>query len=455
MPSEPNFPPRNANSQTDSAPQTLSSSPPPVIGAVPPLVTGSSQSQSPVPGRESLGVRQLIAILLNVCLGLFLVDAVVSLLDDSLILFFDIHLLGGLRGMVVLFTILIAILTYGLMGLTPMIPKRFFLPVTLFSPVALLVGIQALIYCYDQLQQVAWCFSLSQVFVGLIVLRCIQGGFRLRWPLMAVSQVVGRVFSWPNLSWFLLVNLFVLVPVVAVYLALCATLAVDRFSDGFVALRPVGLTVQVRKYVRPDGKTIQLFPMAHVGDPAFYRTLSDSFQANSTILLEGVTDNQNLLTNKITYKRMAKSLGLSEQQKDFKPSQGELVQADVDVEVFSSNTIDFMNLVMLLHARGVSVENVLKLMRYSPPPRFNEQLFDDLLEKRNQHLLKQMQSRLSDSDNIVVPGGAAHMPGIAREIQKAGFHLDETQEFVAIRFQRSAEGKSKRDRKVEDTGETN
>jgi hypothetical protein len=33
-----------------------------------------------------------------------------------------------------------------------------------------------------------------------------------------------------------------------------------------------------------------------------------------------------------------------------------------------------------------------------------------------------------------VPWGAAHMPGIAREILKSGFHLAETREYVVIRF---------------------
>jgi hypothetical protein len=41
---------------------------------------------------------------------------------------------------------------------------------------------------------------------------------------------------------------------------------------------------------------------------------------------------------------------------------------------------------------------------------------------------------LPQSDNIIVPWGAAHMPGLAKEIQKSGFRLDETREYVVIRF---------------------
>jgi hypothetical protein len=61
-------------------------------------------------------------------------------------------------------------------------------------------------------------------------------------------------------------------------------------------------------------------------------------------------------------------------------------------------------------------------------------LFDDILEKRNQHLWGEIQKRLSQTDHIVVPWGAAHMPEIAAEIQQAGFKLDDTQRYVVIRF---------------------
>jgi hypothetical protein len=64
-------------------------------------------------------------------------------------------------------------------------------------------------------------------------------------------------------------------------------------------------------------------------------------------------------------------------------------------------------------------------MNYVPPPDFEKQLWDDILTKRNQHLLKIIESRLTLSDTIVVPWGAAHMPGLAKQIEKMGFHQEE------------------------------
>ena len=417
-----------------------------IAGPPPPVL------QEPTP-KPSAG-RQTLVILLSACLGLFLADAVISLLDDSLILAFGIHALTGTRAVVCLLAVLMAFLVYGLMGLTPMIPKRLFLPLALFNPLAALVAVPVAIYAYSELQEVAWVISLGQVIFGLSILYLVQGGLKLRWPLVPETHLAGRRFSWCHLSVFLLANLFGLLPAVMIYLALGAVLAVNHFSEGFVALRPGGLTVQARTYTRNDGKTIQLFPMSHIGEPDFYRRLAQSFPSNSIILMEGVTDDRNLLTNKPTYKRMATSLGLAEQHEEFNPTQGEMVPADVDVEQFTTSTIGFLNLVMLIHSKGMNAETMLKLAQFSPPPHSEEQLLDDLLRKRNQHLLEELHARLSQTEHIIAPWGAAHMPGIAAEIQKAGFRLHETREYVAIRF-RSAEKGTKRTVKAGDQGQPN
>lgn len=432
------IPPFSDNPQAGSAPPPLPAPEPPVIRAPPP-VADSPPSKSI---RKSISARNLLAILLSLCLGLFLADAVVSLADDSLVLFFDIRLLSGIRVMTGFFATLLVIVIYGLMGLTPMIPKRLFLPLPLFVLMSVLLVVPFLIYCFARIQQLAWSISFCQFVLGLLILRKIRGGFVFRWPLVTEDQLEARAFAWRNLSLFLLLNIFVLLPAVAFYLVVCAVLAVGHLTQGFMALRPGGLSVQMRKYVRNDGKTIQLFPMSHVADPAFYHQISQSFPTNSIILMEGVTDRRNLLTNGITYKRLATALGLGEQHEDFNPNRGKMVQADVDVEQFATNTIDLLNLVMLFHSKGVKPDAVLKLMQYSQPAYVQDQLWNDLLRKRNRRLLDEIHAQLSQSENIIVPWGVAHMPEISNEIQKSGFRLEETREYVAIRFRSVGNGKS-------------
>jgi hypothetical protein len=379
-------------------------------------------------------MKKLLSILLSLCLGLFLASGAVSVVDDSLVLLFGLHLLTMMSEILTFIAMLMAMLVYGLMGLTPMIPKRVFLPVTLFYVAALLAGFPILICYYDRMVQIDWILSFCQVILGLGLLWWLWGGLKFRWPIVEDKHLGDRGFSWLNLVVFVLANVFGLLPAVMVYLYLCAAVAVDHFSEGFMALRPNGFTVQVRKYVRSDGKMIELFPMAHIADAGFYQKVSQTFPTNSIILMEGVTDENNLLTNKITYKRMAKTLGLAEQHEKFEPTRGEMVMADVDVDQFSHDTIDFLNLAMLVHAKGLTPGNVQKLMEYSPPNHFEKELIDDLLKKRNQHLVEEIQSQLSQTDNIMVPWGVAHMPGIANEIQKSGFRLEETEEYMVIRF---------------------
>jgi hypothetical protein len=190
-------------------------------------------------------------------------------------------LFSFIRELVSVFAFFMAVGVYVLMGLTPMVPKRLFLPIPLFTLATILAVFPIVIYCYGQLQQFAVGLSVCQVILGLALLRWSQGSFKFRWPLVPENRLGGRRFSWVNLSVFGLATIFVLIPAVLIYLLLCATLAVNHFSQGFMALHPGGFTVEVRKYVRNDGKMIELFPMSHVADAGFYQQVSQTFPSNS------------------------------------------------------------------------------------------------------------------------------------------------------------------------------
>jgi hypothetical protein len=421
--------PSTAASDSGIVPPVLGVSQPPMIGGTSPVVT-----QPPTKSEGGFWrARHLVAVVLSAGLALFLLDGLISAIDDTFILFFNVHVLGGIRGFVGFLSVIVGLVIYALMGLTPMIPKRKFFLVALFSPLGALAALPFWIYSHERIQVAIWAISITQVVCGIAILCLVQDGFRLRMPLVSEQRLGARGFSWLNLFGFLIANAVVILPAVAAYLFFCGTLAVGHFSEGFVALRPGGLSVQARKYVR-EGKSVFLCPMAHVADQNFYRTISQSFPTNSIVLMEGVTDRQHLLTNHITYKKMATTLGLSEQQKEFKPSEEQMERADVDVKEFTPNTIGFLNLVMRIHSQGLNAVTLMELMSFSPPPGFERELFDDLLRKRNRRLLNEVKTRLPETENIVVPWGAAHMPEIAREIQKDGFRLEESRDYTVIRF---------------------
>jgi hypothetical protein len=396
--------------------------PPPVIPPPP----------SP-PSRPSLG-RRLAVLVLNAFLGLFLTASVVSVLDDSCVLFLRSQALTMLSELLSSLAFLATILAYGLTGLTPMMPKRFVWPLAFVSMAAILGMMPVTIYHYQQVMR--YDLAVSALEAGIVLamffwLRAGHGNFRF-W---ATDQDLGpRVFSWRNLGFFVALNLLLLAPLSALYVAECASLAVSHLTDGFVALRPAGLVLQARRYTRSDGKTILLFPMSHIAESSFYQSVAQSVSSNSVVLLEGVTDNKHLLAHHITYERAAKSLHLAEQHEDFKLDQGVLLPADVDVSVFSTNTISLLNVVMLMHAEGVNPHTLSLLMSYAPSPDVEQELINDLLLKRNQHVLNVLFERLPEANSFVIPWGAAHMAGLASAIQKAGFHLVESRDYVSIRF---------------------
>lgn len=379
-------------------------------------------------------MKNFLAILLSLTLGLFLTDAAVSFLDDTLVLALDSHALSAIRGAVALLFVLAGLPVYLLMGLTPMIPKRYFLSVTVFTLFGLFAIIPVSIYYYDRIQQAAWLLSLLQVSLGLVILVSLSRGLNFRWPFVREEHLGTRMFCWSNLILFTAANFFVLLPGTFLYLAFCVSGAVDHFSGSFLALHQGGLSMQARKYVRDDGKTIHLIPMMHIGESSFYDAVTRSLPTNSVVLLEGVTDRKNLLERKINYRRMAKSLGLTEQQEAFEPEQVTAVHADVDVEIFSESTIEFLKLASLLHADGPTPEVFQKLIQKSQNPALTRELWRDILTKRNDYLLGEIKQSLLRADVLVVPWGAAHMPEVAKQLLDYGFRVAEVRNIQALRF---------------------
>lgn len=371
-------------------------------------------------------------MVLSLSLLLFLGSAVVSFLDNSLYLALrrtDLTMLNGISFLLMLFT---GLLGYCLMGLAPGIPKRVFMPVCLFIPVVY-IGVLPLLVCFSShVMEILWGVSLGQLLLGLCTLRRVQGGMKFRWPLLPAEYLADRKFRWGNLAGVVTAGVFLLMPALVLYSAVTAMVSVNHFTDGFVTLRPAGISMQVRKYVRDDGCEITLAPMSHVGVPEFYHALAASFPADSVILMEGVSDHRNLTNVHSDYSKMAASVGGVEQTQAFKP-QGEIVHADVDISAFSPATLELLKTAMLVHSKGVTAETLSILMKPTPPG-LEKQLMDDILTKRNRHLLGVVRERLSTSKRIIIPWGAAHMPEIAREIRKDGFRVMETRDFMAIRF---------------------
>lgn len=386
----------------------------------------------PLPGGESSPARPVLTAVLSLILALFLGSAVLAFSSDSLFLVFQRQDLTATAGLLALLMLFAGFLALGLVAWFPGIPKRVFLPVGLFLPVVGIAVIPLLVYYHEHAALVAWFVSLGQLVLAAFLLHRLHGGWKFRWPLFPERFLAHRAFSWGNLAAVTLAGFLLLLPALVLYSAFTAKLAVSHFTAGFVIVRPEGISMQVRHYLRDDGKKIMLVPMSHVGEPEFYQSLSASFPPNAVILMEGVTDLNKITETHSDYSKMATTLGGVEQSRVFKP-QGELVAADVDMSSFSPATLGLLKSAMLLHAKGVTAETLPVLMKPTPPG-LEQQLMADILTKRNRHLLGVIRERLPTSQTLIVPWGAAHMPELAREIHKLGFRVVDTREFLAIRF---------------------
>jgi hypothetical protein len=388
--------------------------------------------------------RPVLTAILSVAWIIFLVSGGVAFFGEMVHVALGRGELAIVAGLGLLAMLLTGFILFGLMAFIPGIPKRFFLPISLYLPVTTIAILPLIVYFTGRASLVFCGLYLGQIVLGLLCLHRWHGGFRFGWPLFPARRLVGGNFSWGNLMGVGALGLFLILPALALYSAFSAKLAVEHLSAGFVALRPSGISMQVRSYVRDDGKKIVLMPMSHVADAAFYEALGASIPENSLVLMEGVTDTEQAVQRQGTatirrssksnsgYSRAAALIGGVEQGQFFKP-RGTIVAADLDMRDFSPSTLGVLKSVMLINEKGLTPET-LPLILKPMPPGWEEDLWDDLLTKRNRHLLGVLDEHLPTSEIILVPWGAAHMPEIHREIQKLGFRVVETRDHMAIRF---------------------
>jgi hypothetical protein len=69
-------------------------------------------------------------------------------------------------------------------------------------------------------------------------------------------------------------------------------------------------------------------------------------------------------------------------------------------------------------------------------PQASETVVHDILTRRNERLLGEIEAALSDYERVVVPWGALHMPWIEREIERLGFERTDSRHHLFIDWDR-------------------
>jgi hypothetical protein len=370
----------------------------------------------------------------NAFLILFLVDALLSVLDDQLKLWAGAEMLGPLREAVALLVFLAAFPMYWLLAVTPRLPKSVFLPLTLFFAWITLGAMPLPIYAglFDGLYWASLCQLTLAVF-ALLRVRALTGG---AW-LLGEGSLWGPEFSLGHSLRFVAASLILGPVAVVAYLVLSAALAVNVATGGFVRVAPDGVYVQEREYRRVD-RTVHLVGMIHIGDQGFYEEVFQSLPSDETVILaEGVSDEGRLLSAPISYKSLAAVLHLDAQEETPLPvDTHEVVHADIDTGDLSPETVALLNRVGGVLARETPRESLLAMLELqmdSPSVSAVRRMWEELLDLRNEHALRVLSLQLEDYPTALLAWGAAHMPGLEAGVRAAGF------ERVAMRERRIIE----------------
>jgi hypothetical protein len=411
--------------------------------------------------------REPMRVFANLFLVLFVADGGISLVDELVSLLSPLPALSELRSFLANGVILMAVPVYLCLGIDRRLPKRLFLPLVLF---------------------VFWCPVSGWFFPALSDNRTyglLAAAGQLLLCLLLISRVrktAGRslimpralfdapFFSLRNTLIFGAANL-VVIPCALVLLVFCmANAYLEEYTSGFMRLAPDGLHMIERVY-RRDNRTIRLVGMIHVGEKEYYDEMVGSVAPGRTIVLaEGVTDDENLLRNRLDYGKLAGLVGLTSQQnmhfrgrqideEEFAASlsragaEGEretgrpadILKADVDVSSFRPETIRFLDALGKQLKESPSLAKGLLACNARAEknitPAMQKVIMDDILYRRNEEVIRRLRQALARYDTIVIPWGALHMTEIEDEVLEQGFELQQERERVSIDFRKMLKGK--------------
>lgn len=242
-----------------------------------------------------------------------------------------------------------------------------------------------------------------------------------------------------------------------------AAWGIADYSDGYMRIRPHGLVLEERRYIR-GGDEVWLVGMMHIADADFYKKLfpSRGDVPPTIILLEGVTDRERKLERGFSMENVARLLGLSSQNKAAIHLGGEsemeeaashlpddhvirwkngmsVKRADIDIAEFRPETLVYLGEIGQVFG-SPTLPQMLKRLFDPKSPLANEGYqklaFEDILDKRNVHLIGEIEASFGTYDRVIVPWGALHLPEVGEWLEAEGFKETERVERVAVPFRR-------------------
>lgn len=391
-------------------------------------------------------------LFLNIFLIAFFIDSGFSVISSLLVTFADSTILSGSQQLFGLVVFIFSLIIFFSAGINASIPKKQILPLILFLVWATMSAPPLPVFFENH--TLYMMLSFIQLFISLATFWIIRRKNGSRF--FTDSLIPEFSFSFKNTSIFFGVNL-IIVPVLILFVAFTSIQALlNHKTAGFLRLSPSGIYMKERIYQKDD-KTIKLIGMIHIGEGSYYDSLTETIQNSSSILMaEGVSDKNKLIKNGFSTKGFAKTYGLRSQEdldldgelisyEEFNSevfssenNNLKIVQADVDISSFSSDTIEFLNIAGKYvfkedsFAQGLAEYNTW--IQKNGTPELIANIKNDIIDKRNEKVISMLETAVEKFSLVIVPWGAMHMPAIEESVKKMGFIIVKTNERRSMVF---------------------
>lgn len=260
-----------------------------------------------------------------------------------------------------------------------------------------------------------WISSLSWISIGVCLFSFVWIKFhnyrrtgRATWLFEAVSEDSG--FSFFRSFSLATVSLALIMAFSVSYLSIAVPGILKHFTAGFIEINGKGVFTEYRVYSDSRSRA-HLFGMTHVGSTSFYEQAFGELSPRGSLhLLEGVRDEKGLLKDLVlSYEEyVPEALSL---QKEHDLTGIEAISADVDASELSPVTIKIL--------KGMQNNQFGQITTSEDLSKF----FTDIIDYRNKRLMEVFQEQRNSRLDLVIPWGAAHMPGIIEELEKMDYRL--------------------------------
>ncbi len=382
-----------------------------------------------------------IRVLGNLFLFSFALDAGLSVIDD-LAKWMGAAGIGSLRSAVALFVVLQLLPLFACSSLTRGLPARVFLPLVGVAVWGNLGAAPMGMFFEDPhaFSLAVSSFQAAAAAAAFLTLR--YGTESASWTL---PRSEGR-FEPLRFAAFGIGSLVLGPVLLAGYLVVAIATFAHQATAGFLAFDTTGIHMVERHYEKA-GREIWLVGMIHIGSGDTYAQIFDSFGGEDTLVLEeGVTDDQDLLGKRLPYDALIEPLGVERQTKvsshfaERRASGDEwphVQRADLDTSNFTPATIAYMQ-GMGEAVEAFEAEDYAKVQQVVMRPAMQAPnvrgVMQDILERRDEHVLEALETALPSYRRVIVPWGAAHQRRISQVVTGWGFEQTSSRRHLALEW---------------------